>query len=228
MNQDDLKRAVGRAAIDYVQPGTVVGVGTGSTVAYFIEALGEMPSPVTAAVSSSERSTAALRDLGIEVLDPNDVTDLDVYIDGADEVDPRGFLIKGGGGALTREKIVAALARRFVCIADASKAVPVLGAFPLPVEVIGMAEAAVARRFAAGVLGTSGTAQLRRTPDGAPYVTDNGLHILDVHGLSITDPLAMEDEVSGWPGVVTVGVFAHQKATIALLGSAEGITTITY
>ncbi len=228
MNQDDLKRAVGRAAIDYVQPGTVVGVGTGSTVAYFIEALGEMPSPVTAAVSSSERSTAALRDLGIEVLDPNDVTDLDVYIDGADEVDPRGFLIKGGGGALTREKIVAALARRFVCIADASKAVPVLGAFPLPVEVIGMAEAAVARRFAAGVLGTSGTAQLRRTPDGAPYVTDNGLHILDVHGLSITDPLAMEDEVSGWPGVVTVGVFAHQKATIALLGSTEGITTITY
>lgn len=228
MNQDDLKRAVGRAAIDYVQPGTVVGVGTGSTVAYFIEALGEMPSPVTAAVSSSERSTAALRDLGIEVLDPNDVTDLDVYIDGADEVDPRGFLIKGGGGALTREKIVAALARRFVCIADASKAVPVLGAFPLPVEVIGMAEAAVARRFAAGVLGTSGTAQLRRTPDGAPYVTDNGLHILDVHGLSITDPLAMEDEVSGWPGVVTAGVFARQKATIALLGSTEGITTITY
>ncbi len=226
--QDALKREVGRAAIAYVTPGTIVGVGTGSTVAHFIDALGEMPERIAAAVSSSERSTAALRALGIEVLDANDVTSLDVYVDGADEVDPRGCMIKGGGAALTREKIVAALASRFVLIADASKNVDVLGAFPLPVEVIPMAEAAITRRFAAGVCGTAGEARLRTNPDGTPFVTDNGQHILDVHGLRIADPPALESAVNDWPGVVTVGVFAHIKASVCLLGTPEGVRTITY
>jgi len=228
LSQDELKARVGRAAIDYVRPGTVIGVGTGSTVAHFIAALGAMPERVAAAVSSSERSTVALRALGIDVLDANDVEHLDIYVDGADEVDPSGYLIKGGGGALTREKIVAALAQRFVCIVDASKAVPVLGAFPLPVEVVPMAEASVRRRFAGGVLGTSGDAVLRLASDGTPYVTDNGQHILDVHGLRIADPVAFESAVNDIPGVVTVGVFAHQKADVCLLGTADGVRTITY
>lgn len=228
LSQDELKRDVGRAAIAYVTPGTIVGVGTGSTVAHFIEALGQMPDRVAGAVSSSEHSTAALQALGIAVLDANDVECLAVYVDGADEIDPSGFMIKGGGGALTREKILASLADRFVCIADASKRVDVLGAFPLPVEVIPMAEAAVARRFAAGVLGTSGAAALRLNPDGTPYVTDNGQHILDVHGLRITDPPAMESAVNDWPGVVTVGVFAHQNASVCLLATPEGVQTLTF
>lgn len=227
-SQEELKREVGRAAVAYVTPGTIIGVGTGSTVAHFIDALAEMPERVIGAVSSSERSTAALWAHGIPVFDANEVEHLDVYVDGADEIDPHGYLIKGGGGALTREKIVAALADRFVCIADASKRVDVLGAFPLPVEVIPMAEAAVTRWFAAGILGTSGAAQLRRNPDGTPYVTDNGQHILDVHGLRITDPLALETTVAGWPGVVTVGIFAHQKASICLLGTSDGVQTLTF
>lgn len=228
MNQDELKREVGRAAIAYVTPGTVIGVGTGSTVAHFIAALGEMPERVAAAVSSSADSSAKLRALGIEVLDANAVEELVVYVDGADEVDPHGFMIKGGGAALTREKIIASLAERYICIADASKNVAVLGGFGLPVEVIPMAEAALTRRFAAGVLGTSGEARLRLAADGTPLVTDNGQHILDVHGLTIADPLAMEDEVSRWPGVVTCGVFAHQKASVTLLGTEAGVRTITY
>lgn len=226
--QEQLKELVGRAAIDYVTPGTVIGVGTGSTVAHFIAALGEMPQRIRAAVSSSERSTHALRALGIDVLDANEVESLDVYVDGADEVDPRGFLIKGGGGALTREKIVAALAQRFVCIADASKRVDVLGAFPLPVEIIPMATQQLSRRFAEGFGGTSGEGRLRLAEDGTPYVTDNGQRILDVHGLSIRDPLAFEDEVSRWPGVVTVGVFAHQKASVCLLGGGDGVQTLRF
>ena len=228
LSQEDLKAAVGRAAIAYVTPGTIVGVGTGSTVAHFIEALGEMPERVAGAVSSSERSTAALRALGIPVLDANEVEHLAVYVDGADEIDPRGNMIKGGGGALTREKIVASLTDQFVCIADASKRVDVLGAYPLPVEVIPMAEASIARRFASGILGTAGTAQLRRSPDGTPYVTDNGQHILDVHGLRITDPLATESAVNDWPGVVTVGVFAYQRAAVCLVGMADGVQTLTF
>ncbi len=226
--QDELKREVGRAAVAYVTPGTIVGVGTGSTVAHFIDGLGEMPLRVAGAVSSSERSTAALHALGIPVLDANQVERIGVYVDGADEIDAGGFMIKGGGGALTREKIVAALADRFICIADASKMVDVLGGFPLPVEVIPMAAGFVARRFAAGVLGTSGTAKLRRNPDGTPYVTDNGQHILDVRGLRITDPLAMESTVNDWPGVVTVGIFAHQKAAVCLLGTPGGVQTLTF
>lgn len=226
--QDELKREVGRAAIAYVRPGTIVGVGTGSTVAYFIEALGQMPERVAGAVSSSERSTAALLALGIPVHSANDVERLDVYVDGADEVDPHGFMIKGGGAALTREKIVAALADRFVCIADASKIVDVLGAFPLPVEVIPMATASITRRFAAGLQGTSGEARLRLAADGTPFVTDNGQHILDVHGLRIADPPAFESAVNDWPGVVTVGVFAHQKASVCLVGTPSGVETLTF
>lgn len=228
LTQDELKAAVGRAAVAHVKPGTIVGVGTGSTAAHFIAGLGEMPERVAGAVSSSERSSELLLALGIPVLDANDVDRLDVYVDGADEIDARGYLLKGGGGALTREKIIAAMADTFVCIVDASKLVDVLGGFPLPVEVIPMAASAIARRFENGVLGAAGEARLRRGVDGRPYVTDNGQHILDVQGLTITEPPAFEDEINSWPGVVTVGVFARQKATVTLIGDASGVRTITY
>lgn len=228
MTQDELKAQVGRAAVRYVTPGTIVGVGTGSTADHFIAALGHLPAPIAGAVSSSERSSAALRALGIEVFEANDVESLDVYVDGADEIDPRGYLIKGGGGALTREKIVAALARRFVCIVDAAKQVEVLGRYPLPVEVIPLATAQVTRWFAAGGAGAPGRAVLRRTPDGAVYVTDNGQHILDVHGLRITDPPAVESAVNDVAGVVCVGVFARQRASLALVGTPGGVRTLTF
>lgn len=215
---------MGQAALKYVVPGDIIGVGTGSTVNQFIQALGPMKDNIRGAVSSSEASTQRLRALGIPVFDANEVESLSVYIDGADEIDPRGHMVKGGGAALTREKIVAALARQFVCIADASKLVETLGRFPLPVEVIPMAAQQIARRFAA----RGGQAVLRRGADGQPLVTDNLQHILDVTGLSIQDPLAFESEVSQWPGVVTVGVFAHQKAHVALIGAPEGVRTLTY
>jgi len=223
MQQDELKTRVGQAALAYVVPGEIVGVGTGSTVNKFIDALATMKDQIAGAVSSSLASTARLQALGIPVLDANEVDSLSVYVDGADEIDPRGYMIKGGGAALTREKIVAALSDRFVCIADESKWVPVLGAFPLPVEVIPMAARQIARRFHA--LGA--TARLR-LKDGSPLVTDNGQHILDVTGLQIADPLAFESTVNDWPGVVTVGVFAHQKAHVCLLGTAQGVKTMTF
>lgn len=223
MNQDELKALVGQAALQYVTPGEIVGVGTGSTVNKFIDALASMKDQIKGAVSSSVVSTERLRALGIAVFDANEVGELSVYIDGADEIDPLGFMIKGGGAALTREKIVAAQSRRFVCIADESKMVKVLGAFPLPVEVIPMAAARVARQFAA----LGGKAQVR-IKDGAPLVTDNGQHILDVTGLQIADPLAFESAVNQWPGVVTVGVFAHQKADVCLLGTPSGVRTLNY
>ncbi|MDD3017248.1 MAG: ribose-5-phosphate isomerase RpiA [Comamonas sp.] len=223
MSQDELKTLVGQAALQYVRPGEVVGVGTGSTVNKFIDALASMKDQIAGAVSSSEASTQRLRALGITVLDANSVPSLGVYIDGADEIDGQGYMVKGGGAALTREKIVAALAQQFVCIADASKLVQTLGAFPLPVEVIPMAAAQIARRFA----DLGGHAQLRMQ-DGQPLVTDNGQHILDVHGLQITDPLAFESQVNQWPGVVTVGVFAHQKAQVCLLGTPDGVRTLQY
>ncbi|VUZ28363.1 Ribose-5-phosphate isomerase A [uncultured Comamonas sp.] len=223
MTQDELKTLVGQAALQYVRPGEVVGVGTGSTVNKFIDALAGMKDQIAGAVSSSEASTRRLQALGITVLDANSVPSLGVYIDGADEIDGQGYMVKGGGAALTREKIVAALARQFVCIADASKLVATLGTFPLPVEVIPMAADQITRRFA----GLGGHAQLR-LKDGQPLVTDNGQHILDVHGLQITDPLAFESEVNQWPGVVTVGVFAHQKAQVCLLGTADGVRILTY
>lgn len=224
LSQDELKALVGQAALKYVVPGDIVGVGTGSTVNQFINALGSMKDRIRGAVSSSEASTQRLEALGIPVFDANEVELLSVYIDGADEIDPRGHMVKGGGAALTREKIVAALAKQFVCIADASKLVETLGRFPLPVEVIPMAAQQIARRFAA----RGGQAVLRRGADGQPLVTDNQQHILDVTGLSIQDPLAFETEVSQWPGVVTVGVFAHQKAHVALIGAPEGVRTLEY
>ena len=223
LSQDELKTLVGQAALHYVVPGEIVGVGTGSTVNKFIDALAMIKDSIRGAVSSSEASTARLQALGIPVFDANEVERLSVYIDGADEIDGAGHMVKGGGAALTREKIVAALAERFVCIADESKLVPALGAFPLPVEVIPMAAAQIARRFAA----MGGQATLR-CKDGQPLVTDNGQHILDVRGLSIAEPLAFESQVNQWPGVVTVGVFAHQKAHVCLLGTAQGVRTLQF
>lgn len=220
MTQDELKALVARAALAHLVPGAVVGVGTGSTVNHFIDALASIRSQVAAAVSSSEQSTVRLRAHGIRVLDAAEVERIPVYVDGADEIDPRGNMIKGGGGALTREKIVAALADRFVCIADESKRVDVLGRFALPVEVIPLALGPVARRFAAMYGGDARVREGMRT--------DNGLPILDVHGLRIGDPLAMETEVNQWPGVVTVGIFARHKASLCLLGTADGVKTLTY
>ena len=223
LTQDELKTLVGQAALQYVVPGEIVGVGTGSTVNKFIDALATIKDRIKGAVSSSVASTERLKALGIAVFDANEVESLSVYIDGADEIDGQGHMVKGGGAALTREKIVAALAGRFVCIADESKLVAALGRFPLPVEVIPMATAHVVRRFA----DMGAQAELRQK-DGRPLVTDNGQHILDVQGLTITDPLAFESEVNQWPGVVTVGVFAHQKASVCLLGTSQGVKTLTY
>lgn len=223
LTQDELKTLVGQAALQYVVPGEIVGVGTGSTVNKFIDALATIKDQIKGAVSSSVASTERLKALGIAVFDANEVDALSVYIDGADEIDANGYMVKGGGAALTREKIVAALASRFVCIADESKLVHALGQFPLPIEVIPMAAKNIARRFEA--LGGQAIVRLK---DGAPLVTDNGQHILDVRGLSITDPLAFESEINQWPGVVTVGVFAHQKASVCLLGTSQGVKTVTY
>lgn len=219
MNQDELKTLVGRAALEHVPEGAIVGVGTGSTVDRFIDALAGVKGRIRGAVSSSVRSSDRLAALGVRVFEAAEVERLPVYIDGADEIDGRGFMIKGGGAALTREKIVADLADRFVCIADASKRVEVLGRFPLPVEVVPMAAAQLTRRFAA----LGGDARLR-----AGVVTDNGQAILDVHGLRITDPLAFETEVNQWPGVVTVGVFARHKASLCLLGTPDGVQTLRF
>ena len=221
--QDELKTLVGQAALQYVVAGEIVGVGTGSTVNKFIDALASMKDQIAGAVSSSLASTERLQALGIKVFDANEVTRLSVYIDGADEIDGQGYMIKGGGAALTREKIVAALAERFVCIADVSKKVAALGQFPLPLEVIPMAAGQIAQRF------TKMGAQAQiRMKNGQPLVTDNGQHILDVTGLKISDPLAFESEVNQWPGVVTVGVFAHQKASVCLLGGPDGVQTLNY
>lgn len=214
MNQDELKKSVAKSALRFVEPGEVIGIGTGSTVDHFIDALALSGLRMPAVVSSSERTSRKLAALGIAVVDLNDVDSLGVYVDGADEIDPGFSMIKGGGGALTREKVVSAVARLFVCIADASKMVPVLGRFPLPVEVIPMARAYVARELAR--LG------------GAPrwregVVTDNGNAILDVHGLEIRDPLALEARIDRIVGVVTNGLFAARGADVLLLGGADGV-----
>ena len=219
MTQDELKALVGQAATAYVVPGSVVGVGTGSTVNCFIDALAGMKHRIAGAVSSSEKSSERLRSHGITVLDANEVERIPVYIDGADEIDHEGHMIKGGGAALTREKIVADNAERFVCIADESKLVRTLGTFPLPVEVIPMAAKQVARLLQA----LGGTPVLR-----AGVVTDNGGLIIDVRGLHITDPVAMEREINQWPGVVSVGIFARNKASVCLLGTSEGVKTLTF
>ena len=217
--QAELKRLVGEAALAYVEAGSIVGVGTGSTVNCFIDALGRLPGGVAGAVSSSAASTTRLAALGIRVFAASEVETLPVYIDGADEIDPSGCMIKGGGGALTREKIVADLAQRFVCIADASKLVDRLGRFPLPVEVIPMAAAQIARRFAR--LGAA-----PRLREGV--VTDTGGALLDVHGLTIDDPAGREAEISQWPGVVCCGIFARNRATVCLLGTPGGVRTMRF
>ena len=219
MTQDELKALVGRAALEHVVPGQLVGVGTGSTVNHFIDVLAGIKDRIPGAVSSSAASTERLRRHGIPVFEAGDVQRLPVYIDGADEIDRRGYMVKGGGAALTREKIVADLADRFVCIADESKLVDRLGRYPLPVEVITMAVAQVARRFAA----LGGAASVR-----AGVTTDNGHPLLDVRGLDIADPLAMEAEINQWPGVVTVGIFARHRASVCLLGTAQGVRTLVF
>jgi ribose 5-phosphate isomerase A len=209
-------RAAG-AALKYISADSVLGVGTGSTVNALIDLLGPWKTSLRGAVSSSEASSARLRSLGIPLLDLNEVADLDIYIDGADEANPRRELIKGGGAALTREKIVAAAARRFICIVDDSKLVEVLGRFPLPVEVIPMARTLVARNLA----GLGGRALWRHGT-----VTDNGNHILDVHDLQITNPRALESEINQMAGVVTVGLFAARPADVLIVGTDDGVRTI--
>ena len=208
------KQAAAEAALGFLTDDTIIGVGTGSTVNFFIDALAGRRDRVRGAVSSSEASTARLRAAGIEVLDLNQTGDLELYVDGADEADRHGRLIKGGGGARTREKIVAAASRRFVCIVDDTKVVDVLGRFPLPVEVIPMARSYVARQL----LKLGGQPVLREA-----FITDNGNPILDVHGLRILDPPALEAAINGIAGVVTVGLFAQRAADIVLVGEADGV-----
>ena len=211
----EAKRQAALKAIEYVEHDSIIGVGTGSTVAYFIEALGEMRDHIRGAVSSSEQSTARLGADGIEVLDLNNTGTLSLYVDGADECDPHRRLIKGGGAALTREKIIAEASSRFVCIVDPSKQVDVLGRFPLPVEVIPMARSLVAREILAM---TRAQPVWRQNEDGSGVVTDNGNVILDIHGLAITDPLALEQAINQIPGVVSVGLFARRPADVVIVG----------
>lgn len=217
MTQDEMKKAVGWAALGYVQPNTIIGVGTGSTVNCFIDALASIKDQIKAAVSISEASTLRLKALGIPVMDLNEVDSFDVYIDGADEINGQMEMIKGGGAALTREKIVAAVAKRFVCIVDSGKVVEVMGRFPLPVEVIPMAREFVAR-------------ELRKLGGEPVYrsgvITDNGNQILDVHGLQITNAKQLEEQINNIVGVVTVGLFAKRGADVALVGSPDGVKTI--
>jgi len=221
MNQDELKQAVGRKAAEYIEPllnsKSIVGVGTGSTANCFIDALADSAHKFEGAVASSEATAERLQGHGIKVYDLNSVDELLVYVDGADEVNPDLELIKGGGGALTREKIVAAVAKEFVCIVDASKQVKVLGNYPLPVEVIPMARSYVARKLVA----LGGEPVYRQG-----FVTDNGNVILDVHGLSIADPCAMEDDINAITGVVTQGLFAKRPADVLLVGSDSGVAEI--
>lgn len=209
----EAKRLAGEKAIDYVEDGMIVGVGTGSTVAYFIDALGRIRHRIAGAVSSSEQSSERLRAHGIDVLDLNATGPLPLYVDGADECDPHKRLIKGGGAALTREKIIAEASERFVCIIDPAKQVPVLGSFPLPVEVIPMARSLVARE----ILVTTGGQPVWR--EGVK--TDNGNWVLDIHGLSITDPVALEAQINQIPGVVAVGLFARRPADVVIVGTAQ-------
>ena len=217
MTQDEMKQATARAALDYV-PAGIIGVGTGSTANFFIDALAAVKGRIDAAVASSVATAERLKGHGIRVIDLNEAGEMEVYVDGADEITRHMAMIKGGGGALTREKIVAACARKFVCIADQSKLVDVLGKFPLPVEVIPMARSNVARQL----VKMGGSPVLR-----AGFTTDNGNVILDVHGMSILDPVAMESEINQLVGVVTVGLFARRGADVFLMGTPEGVKTLT-
>ena len=215
--QDARKQAVAKAALAYVEDDSIVGVGTGSTADFFIDALAGIKGRIAGAVASSEKTAARLQQHGIRVVELNSVSELTVYVDGADEITEHMAMIKGGGGALTREKIVAAVSQRFVCIADASKLVPVLGKFPLPVEVIPMAQSYVGRQM----VKLGGMPRLRQG-----FSTDNGNLIIDVHGLSIVDPVALESRINNIAGVVTVGLFAQRPADVLLLGGAEGVRTL--
>jgi ribose 5-phosphate isomerase A len=223
MTQDELKQAVARAAIDYVVDGAVIGVGTGSTANFFIDELGRIKHRIRGAVASSETTAARLKSHGITVFDLNEIDSMPVYIDGADEITSQGAMIKGGGAALTREKIVASVADQFICIADGSKLVDVLGNFALPVEVIPMAQAVVGRRLAA----LGGQPRLRMK-DGKPLVTDNGCLIIDVAGLEIRNPVELEATINNIVGVVTVGLFAMHGANVCLLGTAQGVKTLKF
>lgn len=215
MSQLERKRAVAEAALEFIDEGSVLGVGTGSTVNCLIDALADSKIRLAGAVSSSNETTRRLQSIGVDVVDLNTTGPLDLYIDGADETDPHGRLIKGGGGALTREKIIAAASRRFVCIVDESKCVDVLGEFPLPVEVIELGRSHVARQLT----GLGGRPELREG-----FQTDNGNPILDVRGLSIMDPVGLEAEINAIPGVVTVGLFAARPADVVLIAGADGVT----
>lgn len=217
MTQNELKQAVGRAALDYLIDDAIIGVGTGSTANCFIDALAEVKQRIRGAIASSEATRQRLMQHGINVFDLNEVDTLPIYVDGADEIDAQMHMIKGGGGALTREKIIAAVAQKFICIADESKLVQTLGRFPLPVEVIPMARAQVARALAA----LGGTPVLREG-----FVTDNGNLILDVKGLQIADPVALETRINQIVGVVTNGLFACRPADVCLLGTAQGVRKI--
>jgi ribose 5-phosphate isomerase A len=223
MTQDELKQAVARAALNYVVDGAIIGVGTGSTANFFIDELGKIKQRIKGAVASSEATAARLKSHGIAVFDLNEITHMPVYIDGADEIDASGAMIKGGGGALTREKIVASVAEKFICIADGSKLVEVMGIFPLPVEVIPMAQAAVSRALKA-----MGATPILRLKEGVPYVTDNGCFIIDAAGLRITQPAILEQQINDLPGVVTNGLFARKGANVCLLGMADGVKTMTF
>ena len=218
MTQDEMKKMVAEAALDYVEAGTVIGIGTGSTANHFIDFLAGIKGKIDGTVASSQASADRLTGHGIPVLDLNAVDEISVYIDGADESNSHLHLIKGGGGALTREKIVAACSRKFVCIADESKLVDVLGAFPLPVEVIPMARSYVAREM----VKLGGQPVYREG-----FTTDNGNDILDVHNLQITDPVSLEEQINNITGVVTVGIFARRPADVLLLGTQDGVRTIT-
>jgi len=217
-DQDDLKRAVAKAAIEYVPVDCIVGVGTGSTANFFIDELAKIKHRIRGAVASSEASAKRLKGHGIEVLSLNDAGDLPVYVDGADEITRHMHMIKGGGGALTREKIVAAASKKFICVCDASKLVDVLGKFPLPIEVIPMARSSVARQLVA----LGGQPKLREG-----FTTDNGNIIIDVHGMNIMNPVELESTLDHIAGVVTNGLFARRAADVLLLGTAEGVRKMT-
>jgi ribose 5-phosphate isomerase A len=218
MTQDEMKKMVAEAALEYVEPGTIIGIGTGSTANHFIDCLAGIKHRIDGTVASSEASAARLKSHGIQVLDLNSAGELSVYIDGADESNHYLHLIKGGGGALTREKIVAAASHKFVCIADGSKLVDVLGTFPLPIEVIPMARSLVARELV-----KRGGQPIYR--EG--FVTDNGNIILDIHNMEIMEPVTLEEDLNNIPGIVTVGLFAKRPADVLLLGTEDGVKTLT-
>lgn len=223
MTQDELKQAVARAALEYVVEGAIIGVGTGSTANFFIDGLGKIRNRIQGAVASSEATAMRLRTHGITVFDLNEIDGMPVYIDGADEINHQGAMIKGGGGALTREKIVASVAAKFICIADGSKLVDVLGAFPLPVEVIPMAVQSVSKYLSA-----MGATPLLRMKDGRPFITDNACQIIDADGLQITEPAALESKINDIPGVVSVGLFAVRGASVCLLGTSTGVKRLAF